>query len=228
MSALSSTTSTLRGAPGVGRPPITVRLSAPQRTASCAKPSRCGGRRAPRRRAAARRQRPGAAAARRGTSCPAPTALATATSPPCSADELVHEREPDAAALVAAPARAVDAVEALEQPRAAPPPGCRRRCRRPRSTARRPCAHAQLDPALERELVGVREQVQEDLLEHVRVGVDRSRRPRAVDRRARGPARSVAERNTRGELAREPAEVDRREARRARGPPRSARSPAAR
>ena len=48
---------------------------------------------------------------------PRPTSLVAWTSPTVEADQLPHEREADAGALVAPPARALDPVEALEDPR---------------------------------------------------------------------------------------------------------------
>jgi hypothetical protein len=96
------------------------------------------------------------------------------------ADQLVDERQADAAALVAASLCAADAVEAVEQPR--------QLLRRDADAAvgdlehgRLPDADAEGDPPLEGELVGVGEQVEQDLLEHVRVGLDDRALLRRVD-----------------------------------------------
>jgi hypothetical protein len=105
----------------------------------------------------------------------------------------VHEREPDAAALVGAAARVLHAMEALEQARhlaaGMPVPLSRTSS----STIRRPGA-ATRDPTLERELEGVREQVEDDLLPHLAVDEHGGRRRQSTDerraRRARRPTGS--------------------------------------
>ena len=93
-------------------------------------------------------------------------------------------------------------------------------------TARSSRRQTHRDRALERELERVGEQVQDDLLPHVPVDVDRLAQRRAVDDRARARAlhrRAEGARQIGGERA----EVDRLVARLARGRPRCARSRAA-
>ena len=108
--------------------------------------------------------------------------------------ELVDEREADAAALVGARPGALDAVEALEEAwqlgrrdADAGVPHRRARSASPSARSEHP------DLPFERELERVREQVEDDLLPHVAVDVDRLRRaagsrPRSGARRARSPS----------------------------------------
>ena len=56
-------------------------------------------------------------------------------------------------------------------------------------------AQRDADRALERELERVREQVEDDLLPHLAIDVDRLRQRRALDHRSCSPARSIADRN---------------------------------
>ncbi len=139
-------------------PPARRRTIARRRSSSAAaswpKPSRCA---AAERRVGARRlgaraglARPGA---RPGTCCPAPAALVDGDLAAVERDQLVDEREPDAAALVAAAARAAGRGGSARTAAAARPRGCRRRCRRPRCTACSPTRTRSVDRALERELV---------------------------------------------------------------------------
>ena len=117
----------------------------------------------------------------------------TRTVPPCSRDQLLHQRQPDARALVRARARALDAVEALEQ-RGSSSAGMPMPVSRPcSSTSRRATPATRVIVPVERELERVREQVEDDLLPHVAVDVDRLGQRRAVDveraaRRARSPS----------------------------------------
>ena len=103
-------------------------------------------------------------------------------------DQFLHQRQADAGALVGAAPLALDAVEALEQRAAARRPGCRRRCRAPISSAPSPTPRAarRAMPPVEGELERVRQQVEDDLLPHVAVDVDRLGQRRAVDQRGAG------------------------------------------
>ena len=116
-------------------------------------------------------------------------------------DQLLHQRQPDAGALVRAAARALDAVEALEHARqlvgrdadAGVAHAAARRGRRPRAAGRR-CVPSK------RELERVGEQVEDDLLPHVAVDVDRLGQRRAVDDRDASPARSTARAEHAGQI----------------------------
>src|SRR6267378_6096739 len=95
--------------------------------------------------------------------------------------ELPYEREADAGALVRATARALDAMEALEEPRQVrrgDPRTCvahRELCTLGVTTQR------DLDLAVERELERVREKIQHDLLPHAAIDVDRFSEVGTVD-----------------------------------------------
>ena len=115
--------------------------------------------------------------------------------PPCSFDQLLHQRQPDAGAFVGAPVGAFDPMEALEQPRQLVRRQSRRRYRPLRARAYASCApQAHRDLACEGELESVGEQVEHDLLPHLPIDIDRlveiaRNRPRSAK-----PARSIAER----------------------------------
>ena len=96
--------------------------------------------------------------------------------------QLLHQRQPDARCPRASGPAALDAVEALEQARQlalgdAAAGVAHRQLGRPAAVA----AQRDRDPALERELEGVGEEVEDDLLPHLAVDVDRLRQRRAVD-----------------------------------------------
>jgi len=95
--------------------------------------------------------------------------------------QFLHQGQADAAALVAAALRACDPVEALEQPaqRLGRDPGAGVAHGEDGRSARD--ADADADFTDEGELEGVREQVEDDLLPHVAIDVDRLRKRRAVD-----------------------------------------------
>ena len=116
-------------------------------------------------------------------------------------DQLLHQRQPDAGAFV----RAARAVPSTRWKRSntcgrSRCRECRRRCRARASSTRRPHARRRHgDPPVERELERVREQVEDDLLPHLAVDVDRLRERRAVDDERRGPrARSPTGTRSRG------------------------------
>ena len=142
--------------------------------------------------------------------------------------QLLDQREADAGALVGAAARALDPVEALEQPRQLgrgdADAGVARRSARPRGLR---SAERDRDPALEGELEGVGEQVEDDLLPHVAVDVDRLGRAAGSRPRSASPARSTAERKLAGQLGGERGEIGRLVARLRPGRPRCGRSRAA-
>ena len=137
---------------------------------------------------------------------PWPSVLSTRDRAAVQLDQLLHQREPDAGALVGAAARALDPVEALEEAR-----------QLGRGDADAGVAHRELDAApsaapqrdrdlaLEGELEGVGEQVQDDLLPHLAVDVDRLGRAAGSRPSSASPARSIAERkslaSSRGERA---------------------------
>ena len=155
-------------------------------------------------------------------------ALSTADRAAVQLDQLLHQRQADAGALVGAAARALDAVEALEDVRQLLGGNAGAGVAHRQLDAHCPVLpHGDGDLALERELERVREQVEDDLLPHVAVDVDRLGERRAVDdqRRAR-PARS-AERKLLASSAVSAREVGRLVARPARARPRCARSRAA-
>ena len=116
--------------------------------------------------------------------CAAPTRLAShADIAAMQLDQFLHQREADAAALEGAPAGAFDAAEALEQMR-----------QLFGRDARAGVMHADLsvaavgrglnsdaDLALEGELEGVGEQVENDLFPHVAIDIDRLRQRRDID-----------------------------------------------
>ena len=95
--------------------------------------------------------------------------------------ELAHEREADAGALEGAPARALHAMKPLEEPRQLLL-GDARACVADRELHAivRP-AQRDLDRPFEREFEGVRDQVEDDLLPHLAVDVDRLGERRAID-----------------------------------------------
>ena len=112
-------------------------------------------------------------------------------------DQLLHQREPDAGALVRAAARALRRGGSARRGAAARRPGCPMPVSRTveldaPSAAR--AARTAISPS-KRELERVREQVEDDLLPHVAVDVDRLGERRAVDDEP-SPARSIAERKT--------------------------------
>ena len=123
-------------------------------------------------------------------------------------DELAHQREPDAAALVGPGTRGGDAVKALEEPRhfrrgdtaagiADPQHGV---------ATLGPQRHA--DGAVEGELQGVAEQVEDDLLPHLPVDVDRGGQLGAVHLEGQaGPVHRRAE--DAGQVGGEGGQVDR-------------------
>jgi hypothetical protein len=114
---------------------------------------------------------------------PTPGRLSTPIVAAVQLDELLHEREADAGALVGAGAGALDAVEPFEDVRGGRRRGCRAGVADGRGRRRRRrCASAHVDLAGERELEGVGEEVEDDLLPH-----GRDRRARA--RRAGGSRR---------------------------------------
>jgi hypothetical protein len=84
-------------------------------------------------------------------------------------DQLQHQREPDAAAFVRAPARVLDAVKAFEQARDVLGRDARARVAHAQLDARSALTQRDRDLAFERELERVRQQVQADLLPHVAV-----------------------------------------------------------
>ena len=95
--------------------------------------------------------------------------------------QFLHEREADARAFVRAGSRVLDAVEALEDAGEIGVGNADARVRdaQPHAIAVRLQLDANL--ALERELEGVRQQIQDDLLPHVPIHVHRSRDRIAVD-----------------------------------------------
>ena len=68
------------------------------------------------------------------------------------------------------------------------------------------------DAALKRELEGVRQQVEDDLLPHVAIDVDRLGQRRGSRRRSRARPRSIAERNALASSVGQAREIDRLEA----------------
>ena len=168
---------------------------------------------APPRRTAPRRRRSSRSAARRRDAvrgrCAAPqrqrdregrarpAALSTRHGAAVQLDQLLHEREADAGALVRARPRALHAVEALEERAAARSAGMPMPVSRTASTA---CVVATVqrdrDLAVEGELERVREEVEDDLLPHLAVDVRPARRAARASSVERRPARSTAERNT--------------------------------
>ncbi len=138
-------------------------------------------------------------------------------------DQLLDEREPDPRALVAAAARALHAVEAIEDPRQLvggdPDPRVRHR----QLDAGAPPGERDAHRAREGELERVGEQVQDDLLPARRVDVDRLGEGRAVhhEREAHALHRGVeAAREVGGERG----QIGGDEERPAPAPPRSGRS----
>ncbi len=113
---------------------------------------------------------------------PSPGTDSTVAPPPWRSASLGHERQPDAGALVAARARADDAVEALEQ--ALLVGGLDADAGVDDRQLGVPVAGLQphRDPARERELERVREQVHDDLRPHLAVHVHRLRERRGLDR----------------------------------------------
>ncbi len=113
-------------------------------------------------------------------------------------DQLVHQSEPDAAALETAPLRAFDPVEPLEQLgqllRRDADAGVAHLHHRRAAVGRG--LHSQADLAVEGELEGVGDQVEEDLLPHLPVHVDRLRQRRAVE--PQGQARLLHRRTEAG------------------------------
>jgi hypothetical protein len=87
-------------------------------------------------------------------------------------DDLVHEHEPDAGALVRAPLRARHAVEPLEHPRQLIGRDARAGVAHLDDRAVAVAPHDDADRALERELERVRDQVQHDLFPQIAVDVD--------------------------------------------------------
>ena len=107
--------------------------------------------------------------------------LSTAMVPPCSSTSSLHQRQADARAFVRARPRALDAMEALEELRQllGGDAGARVPHRQLHVVAGVRSATAMLP--VERELQRVRQQVEDDLLPHVPVDVDRLGQRRAVD-----------------------------------------------
>ena len=107
-------------------------------------------------------------------------------------DDLVDERQADTAALVTAPARVLHAMEALEH--------ARQLIRRDADTGvadrhlhrRARVADAHRDLAFERELESVRQQIENDLVPHLAIDVDRIGKRLAIDDEA--DARALASR----------------------------------
>src|SRR5678815_677928 len=87
-------------------------------------------------------------------------------------DELVHERKTDAASLVRAAACAFDAVKTLEHLRQLVLGNAAPRVGDPQLHLRIALAERDLDTPLERELEGVGEEIENELLPHLRVDVD--------------------------------------------------------
>jgi hypothetical protein len=79
-------------------------------------------------------------------------------------DELVHQGQPDARALLRPTPRALDPVESLEQPGQLVPWDPRARVRDAQLHCVPAAVQPDLDPALEGELEGIGEQVEDDLL----------------------------------------------------------------
>ena len=194
-----------RGAAGGGRPALAgSQRSASSTNGAAAPPASPAGARAPPTRSAGRCALPSGIDT--VNVVPSPTALSTRIVAAVQPHQLVHQRQADARALVGARARALDAVEALEQARQLvlrdADAGVRDR-QLDAVAARRAASRA--IAAVERELERVRQQVEDDLLPHVAVDEDR-----LAQRRARRPAKL------------EPAALDRRAEARSPGP-RSAR-----
>jgi hypothetical protein len=97
------------------------------------------------------------------------------------ARELLHEREPDAAALVGARARAADALEALEQARELVGGDPRAGVGDAQDRVRAVAAQGDPDLALERELERVGDEVEHDPLPHLPVHARDHRAVRAPD-----------------------------------------------
>ena len=144
---------------------------------------------------------------------PWPGTLVTSQHAAMQPHEIVHERQSDAGAFVRSRARALDAVEPLEDPRHLVGARCRRRCRAPTSdTLVAEIRQADLDAALKRELQRVREQVEDDLLPHRAIDRDRLRHRIAPD--VEGEPRALECRAERaGEVGREPRQIRRLERR---------------
>ena len=161
---------------------------------------------------------------RHGEGAPAALDRVGADAPAVQPDELVGERQADARALVRASGGAADAMEALEE-RGDPPRGRRPRCRGWRARRGRPRGPGDADAPVRRVLQGVGEQVEDDLLPHLGIDVDRARQRRAVD--VEGQAGAL-DRRREGvdDLGRQRGEVGRCAVGSAGARPRCARSPA--
>ena len=105
--------------------------------------------------------------------------------------ELVHERQADPGAFVRARLRMLHPVEALEHPRQIGRRDADAGVGDLQLGVRAAPAHGDANLAHERELEGVGQQIEDDLLPHVPIDVDRLRQRRAVHHEARGrPSRS--------------------------------------
>ena len=158
---------------------------------------------------------------------PAPSTLSAVMRAAVQPDQFLDQRQADAAALVGPGAGVLDAVEPLEQPRhlggGHADPGVGDGDHRV-AVRRRRTPHG--DRAVEGELQRVGEQVEDHLLPHVAVDVDRFVQRRAVHRQVQpGPLDRRAE--DAGQLGGDGGQVDRLVAAPASGRPRCGRSPAA-
>ena len=145
---------------------------------------------------------------------PWPSWLSHADRAAVQPDQLLHQRQADAAALVGAGRAPRDPVEALEQ--------VRQLVRRDagagvgaRSAAARSAGRGQRTVDRRRSKVNLRalrEQVEDDLLPHLPVHVAPARAAAGSPRRASARPRSMAERKIAGQLGGEGGEVDRLEA----------------
>ncbi len=126
-----------------------------------------------------------------------------------SLDELLHERQADAGALVAAGARVAGAVEALEEPRLILGRDADAGVLHGQHDQRAFQGQAHTDLALGRELEGVRQQIEDDLLPEVAADVDRLGQRRAIHGEAQPGALDRCAEAAR-QIAREGGQIDRR------------------
>src|SRR5690349_1327255 len=123
-------------------------------------------------------------------------------------DEFLNKGEADAGALITAPTRLFDLVEALEYARKLVGRNASTRIRDGDLDGVPGVAHGYCDGAFERELEGVGEQVEDDLLPHLPIDVDQSRERRAInDQRHPGAFNGRAKHAS--ELGRERCEIHR-------------------
>ena len=219
MSALSSATTTRKR-----RPPDAALAGRRRRqhvdgiarrsAASPAPPRRRTGRR-PRRsrsRSRGRSDRPAGAPGPRGIVTmkvlPRPGVLSTSTSPPWRRAELLHQRQADAGALMRPGAHVLDTVEALEDAGELGRRDPDARVADDERDGRAAVDELDGDAPLERELEGVGKEIEDDLLPHGVIHVDRLETGRAPDLE---PEPGLLDRRAEdaGQIGREGAEVGR-------------------